>query len=200
MRPDNTTGMITAARRRRELTRAKAVQALRELDRTGAPVAFDAVARAAGIFRSWLYGEADLRAEIQRLRQTTRRSPDPPIPTAQRASDASLLTRLQTPQTATARSARTTSGYAANSPKCSASSARRPADRHRHPTTRPAISVQQRLGPANRRTRDCARMRRRYVPDASAQVNSQSRAELEITIESMILDFSCHPACRCHPP
>jgi hypothetical protein len=96
MRPDNTTGMITAARRRRELTRAKAVQALRELDRTGAPVTFDAVARAAGISRSWLYGEADLRAEIQRLRQTTRRAPDPPIPTAQRASDASLLARLQT--------------------------------------------------------------------------------------------------------
>jgi hypothetical protein len=97
MRPDNTAGMITAARRRRELTRAKAVHALRELDRTGAPITFDAVARTAGISRFWLYGETDLRTEIQRLRQTTRRAPDPPIPTAQRASDASLLARLQQP-------------------------------------------------------------------------------------------------------
>jgi Family of unknown function (DUF6262) len=95
MRPDNTTGMITAARRRHELTRAKAVHALRELDRTGAPITFDAVARTAGISRSWLYSETDLRAEIQRLRQTTRRAPHPPIPTTQRASDASLLARLQ---------------------------------------------------------------------------------------------------------
>jgi hypothetical protein len=95
MRPDNTAGIITAARRRRELTRAKALHALRELDRTGTPVTFDAVARAAGISRSWLYGETDMRAEIQRLRQATRRAPDPPISTTQRASDASLLARLR---------------------------------------------------------------------------------------------------------
>jgi len=94
MRADNTADLISAARRRRELTRAKAVQALRELDRAGAPVTFDAVARAAGISRSWLYGQTDLRAEIQRLRQATRRAQDPPIPTAQR-SDASLLARLR---------------------------------------------------------------------------------------------------------
>ena len=36
-----------AAARRHELTRAKAVQALRELDRAGAPVTFAAVAQAA---------------------------------------------------------------------------------------------------------------------------------------------------------
>ena len=36
-----------AAARRHELTRAKAVQALRELDRAGAPVTFAGVAQAA---------------------------------------------------------------------------------------------------------------------------------------------------------
>ena len=37
-----------AAARRHELTRARAVQALRELDRAGAPVTFAGVAQAAG--------------------------------------------------------------------------------------------------------------------------------------------------------
>ncbi|WP_219419484.1 DUF6262 family protein [Pseudonocardia nigra] len=95
MRPDPTAGMITAARRRSELTRAKAIRALRELDGSGAPISFEAVAHAAGVSRSWLYAQADLRAEIERLRQATRRAPAPPVPAIQRASDASLLARLQ---------------------------------------------------------------------------------------------------------
>ena len=40
MRADNTASIVIAAQRRRELTRAKAIQALRELERTGAPVTF----------------------------------------------------------------------------------------------------------------------------------------------------------------
>lgn len=52
----NTAPLAAAARKRRELTRAKAIQALREVDRTGAPVSFEGVARRAGISRSWLYG------------------------------------------------------------------------------------------------------------------------------------------------
>jgi hypothetical protein len=95
MRPDNTAAIIAAAQRRRELTRAKAIRALRELDHAGTPVSFEAVARAAGVSRSWLYGQPDLRAEIQNLREATRRAPAPPVPARQRASDASLLTRLQ---------------------------------------------------------------------------------------------------------
>ena len=50
-----------AAARRHELTRAKAVQALRELDRAGAPVTFARVAQEAGISRSWLYTQPWLR-------------------------------------------------------------------------------------------------------------------------------------------
>ncbi|MFF2518744.1 DUF6262 family protein [Streptomyces sp. NPDC058086] len=96
MPPEPNTGpLVAAARKRHELTRAKAIQALRELDRTGAPVSFEGVARRAGISRSWLYCQPDIRAEIERLRDTTRRSPSPLIPAAERSSDASLHARLE---------------------------------------------------------------------------------------------------------
>jgi Family of unknown function (DUF6262) len=93
MRADNTAPLISAARTRHELTRSKAIRALRELEPAGTPVTFETVARAAGVSRSWLYAQSDIRAEIERLRDT-QRAPSPPIPAAQRASDASLLRRL----------------------------------------------------------------------------------------------------------
>jgi hypothetical protein len=49
MRPDHTQHLITAAKRRHELTRAKAIRALRELDRAGTAVTFESVARAAEV-------------------------------------------------------------------------------------------------------------------------------------------------------
>jgi hypothetical protein len=94
MRPDNSARLAAAARQRHELTRAKAIRALRELDHAGTAVTFEAVARHAGISRSWLYNQPDLRTEIQRLREATQRSPTPAVPAAQRASDTSLLRRL----------------------------------------------------------------------------------------------------------
>ena len=95
MRPDNTAPIIAAARRRRELTRARAIQALRELDRAGTPVTFAAVAGQAGVSRSWLYAQDDIREQIRRLRDATRQAPAPPIPASQRASDISRLRRLE---------------------------------------------------------------------------------------------------------
>lgn len=94
MRADNTQHIIAAARQRHELTRAKAIQALRTLDANGKPITFEAVAQAAAVSRSWLYAQPDVRAEIERLR-ATRRPPATPIPARQRSSDASLLRRLQ---------------------------------------------------------------------------------------------------------
>jgi len=96
MRPDNTDRLILAARQRHELTRAKAIRALHELNHAGTAVTFQGIAHAAGVSRSWLYNQPDIRTEIQRLRQATRRAPAPPIPATQRASDASLLHRLHT--------------------------------------------------------------------------------------------------------
>jgi hypothetical protein len=83
-----------AAARRHELTRARAIQALRELDRAGTPVTFAGVAQAAGISRSWLYTQPDISGQIRRLREKTGTGSAGAIPAGQRASDASLRTRL----------------------------------------------------------------------------------------------------------
>nr|WTB34811.1 DUF6262 family protein [Streptomyces sp. NBC_00830] len=66
------------------------------MDTTGARITFETVAHEAGVSRSWLYNQQDLRAEIERLR--ARHQPRPaarPVPDRQRASDASLLRRLE---------------------------------------------------------------------------------------------------------
>lgn len=95
MRADNTRHIVAAARKRHELTRAKAIHALRTLDAEGSPVTFEAVAQTASVSRSWLYAQPDVRAEIERLRAAHRRAPATPVPARQRSSDASLLRRLQ---------------------------------------------------------------------------------------------------------
>jgi hypothetical protein len=95
MPADNTAPIIAAARQRHELTRSKAIQALRELDSAGTPVTFAAIADTAGVSRSWLYTQPEIRRDIERLRQATHRAPAPAIPADQRTSDPSLTTRLQ---------------------------------------------------------------------------------------------------------
>ena len=70
MRPDPAAPLAEAAARRHELTRARAIQALREIDRPGMPVTFAAIAAAAGISRSWLYTQPDIRDQIQQMRST----------------------------------------------------------------------------------------------------------------------------------
>jgi hypothetical protein len=96
MRADNSHHVIAAARRKSAATRKRAVAALRRMDKTGAPISFDALAREARVSRSWLYQQSDLRAEVERLR--ARRSSSSPgrlVPDRQRASDTSLLRRLE---------------------------------------------------------------------------------------------------------
>jgi hypothetical protein len=96
MSADAATPLTAAAKRRHELTRARAIQAIRELDRAGTAVTFTAVAGQARVSRSWLYSQPDIRRQIQQLRQATGRSTTAPIPASQRASDTSLLRRLET--------------------------------------------------------------------------------------------------------
>jgi hypothetical protein len=92
MPPEAPAPLAAAAARRHQLTRARAIQALRELDRAGSPVTFASVAGAAGISRSWLYTQPDIRDQIRQLRST--RSPASTIPASQRATDTSLRARL----------------------------------------------------------------------------------------------------------
>lgn len=86
----NTAGLTAAARTRHELTRAKAVKALHDLQRQGVPVTFGVVAATAGVSRSWLYRQADLRQQIDQLRQTEPASASH----ATQSSGASLRARL----------------------------------------------------------------------------------------------------------
>jgi hypothetical protein len=96
MRADNSHHVIASARRRAAQTRERAIAALRRLDATGQTINFDTVAREAGVSRSWLYTQDDLRAQIERLRERHGPTRIPPtIPDRQQASEASLLRRLE---------------------------------------------------------------------------------------------------------
>ncbi|WP_006247041.1 DUF6262 family protein [Mycolicibacterium tusciae] len=95
MPADNSIHLIRAAQQRHELTRAKAIAAIHELDRTGAVLTFESVARHAGVSRSWIYTQTDLKDEISRLRAQHRPETSKPLPARQRASDGSLRQRLE---------------------------------------------------------------------------------------------------------
>ena len=93
-RADNTRYLIQAAAARRQNARHKASQAIERLDQQGEPITFAAIAAAAGVSRTWLYRQDDLRELIGRLRANHNRPVRTPI--TQRASDASLRQRLDT--------------------------------------------------------------------------------------------------------
>jgi Family of unknown function (DUF6262) len=68
-------------------------RALRDLDREGAAITFAAVSVRAQVSRSFLYRHEAIRNEIARLRGSQIEAP-PRLPVRERASDASLRTRL----------------------------------------------------------------------------------------------------------
>lgn len=82
-----------AARHRRTVERAE--RALRDLDREGAQVSFQSVARRAGVSRQWLYTQTALRQEIEALRKRGAARADG-VPARQRVSGASLRQRVET--------------------------------------------------------------------------------------------------------
>jgi Family of unknown function (DUF6262) len=95
MRVDNSHHLVAAARQRALDTRERAERMLRRMDAAGRLVTIGTVAREAGVSRSWLYAQQDLRAEIQRLRGHQPSSTGPVVHACQRASDASLRCRLE---------------------------------------------------------------------------------------------------------
>ena len=94
MKIDNSRHLIIAVRRH-ELMRSRTIRALRELDASGGAVTFAIVAKSAGVSRSWLYTQPDIRAEIERLRSLHHRAPAQAVPARQRTTDPSLLQRLE---------------------------------------------------------------------------------------------------------
>jgi cell division protein FtsB len=81
-----------AAGHQRAVERAE--RALHNLDREGAAVSFQSVARRAGVSRQWLYTQPALRAEIEALRDRGPARADS-VPARQRASEASLRQRVE---------------------------------------------------------------------------------------------------------
>lgn len=93
MRPDNSHHLIAAAQRRRADTIQRARKALQDIGETGQQRTVTQIAAHAGVSRSWLYAQPELR---ERLRQLTA-TPQPAESTApqvERSSEASLHQRL----------------------------------------------------------------------------------------------------------
>lgn len=67
MRADNSRHLMKAAQQRAEQTRRRAATALRRMDAISKPITFDSVAHEARVSRSWLYAQADLRHDVERL-------------------------------------------------------------------------------------------------------------------------------------
>ncbi|WP_410790435.1 DUF6262 family protein [Kribbella sp. C-35] len=81
--------------RRHQDAIGRASRVLRAAEASGEPVTYANIAAAAGVSRSWLYTEPEIRAAIERLRDDNGRSAAVSVPTRQRASAASLVRRLE---------------------------------------------------------------------------------------------------------
>ena len=88
MTTDRTTDLHAATLRRATDTRARARATIRRLDQQGATINYVTVAEAAGVSRSLLYRDSELRAEIDRLRNPALTTM-PRQPAAERMSQAS---------------------------------------------------------------------------------------------------------------
>jgi FtsZ-binding cell division protein ZapB len=86
--------LALASERKSQDAIALARTAISAMHDAGAPITFQGVAQQAGVSRQWLYKNAPLRAEIEKLRG--RQMGTLSVPVAQRASDASLRQRNQT--------------------------------------------------------------------------------------------------------
>lgn len=92
MKADNSHHLIVAARQRQEQTLARAEQALAEAEVSERGVTVTDLARSARVSRAWLYTQPALRDRIQQLSVATACRP---AAVTQRASDASLKSRLE---------------------------------------------------------------------------------------------------------
>ncbi len=93
--PDRVERLREAAQARHEATLRRAKSALASMVRRGEPVTFRRVAETAGVSRSWLYRQQELRDEINRLRHASQGRPGV-LPSAERATADSLRQQVRT--------------------------------------------------------------------------------------------------------
>jgi hypothetical protein len=119
MPTDNSIHLIRAAQQRHEHTRAKAIAAMHELDRSGAALTFESVARHAGVSRSWIYTQTDTPTQTTKTNDSVT-SAGPSRAHRYLLRNAPATTPCggasKSPTAATANSPTKTSGYAASSP------------------------------------------------------------------------------------
>lgn len=94
MRRDNSHHLVAAAHRRRADTLERARQALQELGETGQRRTVTQIAAHAGVSRSWLYAQTELRDQLRRLTAISETAEPAPPARFERGSDASLRQRL----------------------------------------------------------------------------------------------------------
>jgi Family of unknown function (DUF6262) len=93
MRRDNSHHLVAAAQRRRADTLERARTALQELAETGQRRTVTQIAAHAGVSRSWLYAQPELRDQLRRLTTISETARSAPA-RIERGSDASLRQRL----------------------------------------------------------------------------------------------------------
>ena len=93
-RADNSHHLQRAAAARHDAAVTRAHSSIEQMDRAGSAITFTAVADAAGVSRGWLYNQTDLRATIAGLRHNGKTAAVTVMPAAQRATNDSLLQRL----------------------------------------------------------------------------------------------------------
>jgi hypothetical protein len=71
----STDALKNAARRRHQEAESAVARALREARKTNTPITFTGLAAAAGVSTDFLYRHPGVRAQIEALRRTRRRSP-----------------------------------------------------------------------------------------------------------------------------
>ena len=91
--PDRIEILREAAQARHDATLRRAEATLRTVVRHGTPITFRAFAEMAGVSRSWLYRQPQLREQIEQLRQQ-RPSKGPAVPPAERATADSLRQQI----------------------------------------------------------------------------------------------------------
>lgn len=93
--PDRVQRLREAAQARHDTTLRRAEHTLRRLASRGETVTYRRVAEQAGVSRSWLYRQHDLRQQIDQLRDAAT-TPARTLPSAERATADSLRQQLHT--------------------------------------------------------------------------------------------------------